>query len=118
MNSHLNSNKKRLNVKSKAHLYECMQRNGWYMPSINSTLVTVKYMLDVKDGNTWCPRYQWLKMRPCPRPPIKLILIQEIHKELSKFKEARNTGIDEKHFPDNEWLIVTLATLNTEHRYF
>jgi hypothetical protein len=46
------------------------------------------------------------------------LLIQEVHKELGKYKEVRNTGIDEKHFPDNEWLIVTLATLNAEHRYF
>jgi hypothetical protein len=57
-------------------------------------------------------------MRPCPRPPIKALLIAEIHNELAKFKEVKNTGIDEKHYPDNDWLLVTLATLNPNHRYF
>jgi hypothetical protein len=88
------------------------------MPSINSTLLTVKYMINVKDGVFWCPRYDYLKMRPCPRPPLKYLLIEELEKELKAFKEIRNTGIDEKHQPDNDWLLLTISTLNPNHRYF
>ena len=97
MESHQNSKKQRLNVKSRAHLYECMQRNGWYLPAITSTLVTVKYLLDIKDGIIWCPRYEYLKMRACPRPPLKSLLIEEVKQELQSFKEKRNIGIDDKH---------------------
>ena len=82
MESHQNKKKQRLNVKSKSHLYECIQRNGWYLPSLTSTLVTVKYMISIKDGEIWCPRYEYLKMRPCPRPPLKSLLIEELLKEL------------------------------------
>ena len=45
-------------------------------------------------------------------------MIEELLKELASFKENRNTGIDEKHQPDNEWLLVALSTLNPSHRYF
>ena len=118
MESHQKNQKQRLNVKTKAQLYECMQRNGFFMPSISSTLVTVKYMISVKEGEVWCPRYEYVKLRPCPRPPLKSLMIEELHKELEEFKEKRNTGIWDKHEPDVEWLLVSLATLNPNHRYF
>ena len=117
MESHQNA-KKPQKMKSKAYMYECMMRNHWYMPSFSSTLVTVQYMLDIKDSKIWCPRYDYLKIRPCPRRPLKQYILEEVHLELDKFNEKRKTGIDEKHQPDIEWLLVVLATLNPEHRYF
>jgi len=118
MESHQKNQKQRLNVKTKAQLYECMLRNGWYLPAITSTLLTVKYMLSIKDGAVWCPRYEYLKLRACPRPPLKSLLISELHLELNSFKEKRNTAIDETHQPDVDWLLIALATLNANHRYF
>ena len=49
---------------------------------------------------------------------MKSLMIEELLKELAKCKEIRNTGIDEKHQPDNDWLLVALSTLNPSHRYF
>jgi hypothetical protein len=118
MKSHQKQEKQRQTVKTKAQLYECMQRNGWYMPSESSTMVTVKYMIAIKEGEVWCPRYEYLKLRPCPRPPLKSLIIEELHKELDSFKEKRNTGIWEKHEPDVEWLLISLASINANHRYF
>jgi hypothetical protein len=46
------------------------------------------------------------------------LLIAELQKELDAFKEKRITGIDDKHQPDVEWLLTTLATVNPKHRYF
>jgi hypothetical protein len=46
------------------------------------------------------------------------LLIAELQKELDAYKEKRITGIDDKHQPDVEWLLTTLATVNPKHRYF
>jgi hypothetical protein len=59
-----------------------MQRNGFFMPSVSSTLVTVKYMIAIKEGEIWCPRYEYLQMRACPRPPLKSLLIEELNEAL------------------------------------
>jgi hypothetical protein len=117
MESHQKA-KKPQRVKSKAYIYECMLRNLWYLPSFNSSLITVQYMIDIKEGSIWCPRYDYLKLRPCPRRPLKCFILEEVLKELDKFKEKRITGIDDKHQPDVEWLLVVLATLNPNHRFF
>jgi len=95
-----------------------MQRNGFYLASPNSTLITVQYMLDIKDGVTWCPLYEDVRIRPCPRKPLKQLIIQEVKNELKKKDGNLSNWIDEKHQPDVEWLLVILATLNPEHRYF
>ncbi len=50
-------------VKSKKDLYEVVQRNGYHLPSLKSTLVTENYLINVMDGSYWCPKVEEIKLR-------------------------------------------------------
>ena len=93
-----------------------MHRNGYYLPSKNSSIITINWMLDVKEGNEWCPKYIDVKLRPCVDRPLKCYILNELCKELM----AHNLKLtfDKSHTADVDWLIVCLSTLNPEHRYF
>ena len=93
-----------------------MHWNGFYLPSKNSTIITINWMLDVKDGIEWCPKYVDVKLRPCVDRPLKCYILDELCKELI----AHNLKVtfDKSHTADADWLIVYLSTLNPEHRYF
>ena len=41
---------------SRAELYDLMLRNGYVMPSVNSSIVTIEFMFKVKAGDIWCPQ--------------------------------------------------------------
>ena len=105
-----------LKFKNKAQLVKIMHRNGYYLPSKSSTIITVNWMLDVKDGIEWCPKYDEVKLRPYVDKPLKYYILQELSSELI----AHNLKLtfDKSHTADVEWLLVCLSTLNPEHRYF
>ena len=44
-------------VSSRGSFYETMHRNDYYIPSIKSTIITNKYMLDVAEGRKYAPTY-------------------------------------------------------------
>ena len=62
----------------KAEQYEAMQRIGFYLPAITSTIVTKSFLDKVYEKKEWCPKYHEVKLRPCTRPPIKSYFIDEI----------------------------------------
>jgi hypothetical protein len=101
-------------VKSKKDLYEAVQRNGYHLPSIKSTLVTENYLINVMDGSYWCPKVEEIKLRQCPRPPEKRVLL----KKFLDLMEGKATGISEKHSPNKEWLLIMIATLKPEDEIF
>ena len=68
----------------KAEQYEAIQRLGFYLPVITSTIVTKSFLDKVHDKKEWCPKYVELKMRPCTRPPNKSYFIAEIQKILKQ----------------------------------
>ena len=103
-------------IKNKRHLYQAMQRNFYYMPALRSSLVTQKYMEGVRDKSIWCPLYGDLKPKPCPDPPSKEYLLQEVHRLASEKKY--NLGISSKKVPDKAWLLQVLAILNPFHKVF
>jgi hypothetical protein len=59
-------------------LYHCMQRNGYYLPAFKSQICSVDYMLKVKKGLIWVPRYKDLRLAPCPLPPSKKDFVTEV----------------------------------------
>ena len=105
-----------LKYKNKAQLVKMMHRNGYYLPSKSSTIITVNWMLDVKDGIEWCPKYVDVKLRACVDRPLKSYIMQELRSEIM----AHNLKLtfDKSHSADVDWLLVCLSTLNPEHRYF
>ena len=64
-----------LKYKNKAQLVKMMHRNGYYLPSKSSTIITVNWMLDVKDGIEWCPKYVDVKLRACVDRPLKSYIL-------------------------------------------
>jgi len=108
-----------LNDYNREHLYEILQRIGYYLPDIKSQWLTKKVMLQMQEGHTYCPKYADLILRPCPQRPLKAELIHEVNGQI-----ARSDGISmcldiaDKRSPDVGWLLAVLSTLNKEHRYF
>ncbi len=56
-----------------------------YSFSIN----TVNNIQEVKEGKIYIPRYEEVKLRPCPKPPLKSFVINEVLIELEKKEKWR-----------------------------
>ena len=67
-------------VKTKEHLYKAMTRNRWFLPKFKSSIITQEYMKGVRAKKLWCPMYDDLKPLPCPDPPSKETLLDEVVK--------------------------------------
>lgn len=65
-------------VPTKKHMYEALQRNNYYMPPIKSKVITIEYLMGVRTQKYWVPSYTNLKKRPCPNPPKKRRIFEEI----------------------------------------
>ena len=55
----------------------------------NCSINTVKSIQEVKEGKMYVPRYEEVKLRPCPKPPLKCFVIKEVLKELKKKEKWR-----------------------------
>ena len=60
---------------SKEDKYEANVRNGFYMWKYNCSINTVKSIQEVKEEKMYVPRYEEVKLRPCPKPPLKCFVI-------------------------------------------
>ena len=74
---------------SKEDKYEANVRNGFYMWKYNCSINTVKSIQEVKEGKMYVPRYEEVKLRPCPKLPLKCFVISEVLKELEKKEKWR-----------------------------
>ena len=73
-----------------AKLYDAMERNGFYLPSVGSSRVTKKWLADVRAGCAYCPRYEDVRLRPCPEPPRKSVLAFEVANALQMAGDQRS----------------------------
>ena len=103
-------------IGSKADLYEAAVRNGWYMPKYKSSIITEDYITNVITGKLFCPRYEEIRLSPCPKPPDKQVLLKDFTKLV--LSERKISGIDEAHTPDKNWLLTVLGTYNPVVPYF
>ena len=55
----------------------------------NCSINTVKSIQEVKEGKMYVPKYEEVKLRPCPKPPLKCFVIIEVLKELEKKEKWR-----------------------------
>lgn len=60
---------------NKRMFYEAAIRNGFYLPKFKSSIITEEYITDVVNGRLYCPKFDDIRMKPCPRPPDKDELI-------------------------------------------
>ena len=102
---------------SKKLLYSAMQRNGFYLPTYKSQLVTIEWLLRVKNRKIWCPMYVDVRLRPCPSQPGKVELLEAMANECIN----RNLPMPVEKttvLPDKAWCMVCLSTLNPDHAFF
>ena len=95
-------------IAGKAELYEAAIRNGYYLPKMKSSIITEQYITDVVCGKLFCPRYEEVRLKPCPRPPDKETLLKHVQNAANN--RGKPTGIDEKHTPNKSWLLKFLST--------
>jgi hypothetical protein len=65
-------------IKEKQDYREALERNGIHMPNVDSSILTKEFMKEVRAGNIYCPKYDDLKVRPCPTPPPAKVIRQEL----------------------------------------
>jgi hypothetical protein len=80
---------------TKDEKYEANVRNGLYMWHFNSSINTVKSIQDAKEGKMYVPRYEEVRLRPCPKPPMKSFVIKAVLAELEE-KELRRINLLEQ----------------------
>ena len=96
-------------VANKRHLHEIGLRNGWFLPPCKSGFVTVDYIQQVRSGAVYCPRFEDVRLRPCPvRPPLALVLT-----EVLRACQQRKLRIGDcsRGSPGKDWLLKVLSTL-------
>ena len=68
------------------------------------------------NGDFWCPRHDIVRLAPCPTPPSKRIIFEEVLLILRAKK--LNIGIQSESKVDLNWLLGCLSTLNEQHDFF
>jgi hypothetical protein len=48
------------------------------MPAYDSPMCTRTFLLEVFYETAWCPKYDDIKLAPCPEPPSEIVLSAEI----------------------------------------
>ena len=66
-------------ILDKDDLYIVMVKNGWYLPSKSSTMCTATWMKQVVRGEAYCFNFADIRLRPCPVPPKKEVLLEELN---------------------------------------
>ena len=61
------------------------------MPEYDSQIITRDFLREVRDGLVYIPKYNQLKLSPCPEPPTNL----EVHHELITLIEQNFEQITE-----------------------
>ena len=92
-----------------------MQRYGFFLPKTKA-FRTVEYLQGVLDGSIYCPKFDELKLRPCPKPPTKILILEEIDKIFGT--SGKTIGSTDKALPETQFLLAVLSTLNASHRFF
>ena len=85
-------------VQDKQDWWESMHRNGLYLPAY-SKFITQQYLEDVYTCKIHVLEYSEIRLRPCPRPPPKHVVIGELYK-LSLLKHKDLGIIPGKKEPD------------------
>ena len=103
-------------VPDKKALYEALLRNGYFMPPYSNRIITIQYMEKVKSGEVYVPKYDIVRLRPCPNPPVKKRVFDEILKEMTRV--GLKFGLKNEGYASTDWLLAILSTCNQEHEFF
>lgn len=76
-------------------------------------------MKQVMEGKLWTPKYAEIRLRPCPVPPKKALLIEAVMESLMQLDMDVELGFSNatKAQPNKRWIVDVLSTLDPDHRY-
>lgn len=117
MNTQLTKEQVRDLTGNKRLLYDAMVRNKFFLPAYKSQIITCEWLMLVKKKRIWMPMYPEVRLAPCPNPPTKL----EILDEMNRICEEKSFPfpVDKRNIlPDRAWCIAALSTLDPDHRFF
>ena len=71
-------------------------------------------------GNTFCPKYSDIRPLPCPKPPPKSVLIDQVNEAIVKRfgDNAKCLATTSYRSPTVRWLLEILAVLDPSHVNF
>ena len=77
-------------------------------------------MLAMYKAEIHCPMFGDLKPRPCPKPPSRQVLVEEVNKEiLRRYRDKSKCLKTTAHrMPEQKWLLDVLSSLNPNHQFF
>ena len=101
---------------SKADLYDTVLRNGYYLPSITSTLVSEQYLTSVMAKKIFCPLFEEIRKKPAPSLPTKAVLILKLV-EVAIVKNWE-MGISEQLQPNKTWIVDLLSSFKPDDEVF
>lgn len=64
-------------ITNKKDFKEKMTRYGYYLPQ-SEAFCTVPYLFGVMQKTIYAPKFAAIKLRPCPTPPLKELILREI----------------------------------------
>ena len=108
----------KLKVNSKKLLWEALRRNGIYVPDFKCKCININYLENVKNQIYWAPPYKFLSIRPCPTPPKKSVIFNEIMKACRNSDPLVNLGIKDEHGATTEYFLHLLSTIDAQHPFF
>ena len=98
-------------------MYKAMLRNGFYLPKRGCSIITHDYMKGVREKIIWYPMYHKVKLKPCPDPPSKAMVLKEIFK-IADGKKINLGFKSEAHLPNRDWLLIALCVFDEDHLFF
>ena len=64
----------------------------------------------------YCPKFNEIRLAPCPVRPAKELVVKEVEKTC--LLHNKNLGDFSKQQPNKKWLLEVLSTLNPKHYFF
>ena len=104
-------------MKTKKDFHEALDRLGYNVPPIKSGGCTVDYLLKVRSGENWCPKYVDVRIRSCYQPPNKDVLFNEVMLHL-QYAGLKDFGFSDASKVPVDYLLRCLSTLNPDHKFF
>ena len=81
-------------------------RHAWFLRKCNILFTTSVYLYDVVHKHVFCPKYEEVRLRPCPHPPPKEMLLKEVTRIAGKAQQTKSDT--SKHEPNSSWFLTVL----------
>ena len=121
-----------LKIRTKKHLYQGLINLQFYLPPLESPIITKEFLIDVRFKNTFCPSYEQIKIKPCLRPPSTVQAQAIVVEAMQKFIESNRNKSDpvelarytlfveylSKSVAEKQWYLAILSTLEPNSPVF